>query len=281
MKTFSFVKSTLISLLVAASATSLTACLSTDTETETIVVGGPDSLKLAREGKDFELRFYPQFGEDTLKLGKKYRTAGGDSVRFEFAKFYVSEISLIDTLGAEHKLVGLFLFNMFDSLAVTRGYAAITIKALPGTYRGIRFSVGVPFDLNHRDAATQSAPLGMAAEMFWGWNSGYIFNRTEGKVDSAGTEIAFAYHIGDDTRKLGVNLFSLQAPGVTTLQVSPTTGGAACMNVKYDALFAKGLNTSSPLKPSMNTNERQAHGGDLLNRIFLNSAKMFVIRMFS
>jgi len=280
MKTFFSFKKMLVVASLFASAVLLGACL-TDTKTETVIVGGPDTVKLAREGKPFELRFYPQFGSDTLKLGKKYRTAGGDSIRFEFAKFYVSEISLIDSLGAEHRLAGLFLFDMFDSLAVARGYASTTILALPGTYRGIRFSIGVPNDLNHRDAATQTAPLGMSSDMFWSWNSGYIFNRTEGKVDSAGTQISVAWHIGGDTRKLGVSLFTLTGNGATTLTVSPSTGGAACMNVKYDALLSTGLNTGGPLKPSVNVGERQAHGGAILDRMFLNSAAMFVIRMFS
>jgi hypothetical protein len=238
---------------------------------------GPDNESATLAGKNLELRFYPRFGNDTLKLAKKYRTLGGDSVRFEFARFYVSEISLIDSLGAEHPLTGLFLMDMFDSLAVSRGYAAVTIQARPGTYRGIRFSVGVPVDLNHRDAATQAAPLGVNAGMFWSWNSGYIFSRTEGKVDSAGVEKSIAYHIGEDARKLSVNLFALTGPAATTLQVSDT-GGAAAINVQYDALFSRGLNTAGPLKPSLNSNERQAHMGALPNQLYLNSAAMFLAR---
>jgi hypothetical protein len=279
MKSSSWIKKSFLALAVGTSLSLLSACLGTETETERVVVGGPDSVKLAREGKPFELRFYPQFGTDTLKLGKKYRTAGGDSVRVEFARFYISEISLIDTLGAEHPLLGLFLIDELDSLARARGYASVTIQALPGTYRGIRYSVGVPSSLNHRDAATQSAPLGMASDMWWGWNPGYIFNRTEGKVDSAGTSVSLAYHIGGDTRKLGVNLYSLT--GTATTLVVSSTGGSASVNVKYDALFSKGLNTSAPLKPSVNTGERQAHGGPILDQMYLNSAAMFAIRQFS
>jgi hypothetical protein len=227
-----------------------------------------------------ELRFYPRFGADTLKPGKKYRTAGGDSVRLEFARFYVSEISLVDSLGAEHKLAGLFLFDMFDSLAVSRGYAAATVEAAAGVYRGARFSVGVPFDLNHRDAATQSAPLGTASGMFWSWNSGYIFNRVEGKADSSGVEKGIAYHIGGDTRRLGVNLFTLGGAGATTLLVSAADGGTVRINVQYDALFSKGLNTSAPMRPAVNAAERQAHGGALLDQVYLNSAAMFATRTF-
>ena len=260
-----------IALLAALSLVAVQCTL--DPEEKITVVGGPDSVALAKKGKDLELRFYPRFGEDTLKTGRKYRTAAGDSVQIDFAKFYVSEIALIDSTGGVHPLSGLFLVNALDSAAQARGYAAFRIKAMPGSYRGLRFSVGVPVSLNHQDAATQTAPLGTASGMFWSWNSGYIFNRTEGNVDSAGAQKSIAYHVGGDTRRTQVNLFSLTGT-VTALQVGDAGAGFA-VNVAYDALFATGLNTASPLKPSLNVNERQAHGGALLDRIYLNTQNMF------
>jgi hypothetical protein len=246
------------------------------TDTLRQVVGGPDSIRLARDGKPLEIRFYPRFGADTLKAGRKYRTAGGDSVSFSFARFYVSEIQLIDSLGAAHPLPGLYLVNALDSATEARGYATIITPAIPGSYRGVRFSIGVPFDLNHRDAAAQTAPLGTASGMFWSWNSGYIFNRTEGTVDSAGAQKSIAYHVGGDTRKMQVNLFSLTGT-VSSLSVG-AAGATVPVNVAYDALFSTGLNTAAPLRPSLNANERQAHGGALLDRIYLNTQSQFTLR---
>jgi hypothetical protein len=152
----------------------------------------------------------------------------------------------------------------------------------------VRFSVGVPYDENHRDAATQAAPLGTESGMFWSWNSGYIFHRIEGKVDSAGVEKPFVFHIGADNRKVNVNLYSLT--GTTT---SFTVAGAHAktaaakishdvethlpINVTYNSLFTTGLNTASALKPSLNTNERTAHGGPIADRIFLNMQPMFAL----
>jgi hypothetical protein len=261
-----FLKKPFLATLAAAAAAVLMSCLSPEDETKV----HPDSVQ------PLEIRFYPRFGTDTLKAGRKYLTAGGDSVRFEFAKFYVSEIHLVDTSGAFHPLPGLFLVDALDSTVDARGYAAITVDALPGNYRGLRFSIGVPGDLNHRDAATQSAPLGTASGMFWSWNSGYIFNRTEGKVDSAGSGKSIAYHVGGDHRKMQVNLFSLDAT-TSNLQVTEA-GGTVGVNVAYNSLFTTGLNTGAALKPSLNVNERQAHGGALLDRIYLNTQTMFTSR---
>lgn len=258
-----------------------TNCTQTETETKIVVVGGPDSGLLAREGKPLELRFYPRFGTDTLKSGRKYRTVGGDSVRLTMARFYVSEISLVDSLGAEKPLIGTYLVDVLDTVAASKGYSSLTLNALPGTYRGLRFRIGVPFDQNHRDPTTQSAPLGTDAGMFWSWNSGYIFHRVEGKVDSAGVECNILYHIGADYRKVQVDLFTLPDPmvvgTVSSLTVS-STGTSVGINAAYDALFSMGLNTSSALKPSMNISERMAHGGGLADRIFLNMQTMFSLR---
>jgi hypothetical protein len=271
-------------MLSLAAAAFLVGCL-VDSEKEKIVyVGGPDTALLASEGLTLNLRFYPRFGSDTLKTGRKYRTSGGDSVRFEMAKLYVSAIALVDSTGKSHPLIGTHLVDMLDSGAQARGYAILDVKALPGTYRGIRFTVGVPFDENHRDPATQTAPLGTESGMFWSWNSGYIFHRVEAKVDSAGVEKALAYHIGGDNRALPVNLFGLSgtdsirivmAEAAHTAKVAHGGTTHLPIYVSYDALFSTGLNTSSALKPSVNVGERQAHGGAIADRVFLNMQSMF------
>jgi uncharacterized repeat protein (TIGR04052 family) len=47
-----------------------------------------------------------------------------------------------------------------------------------GTYRGLEFEVGVPFDWNHGDPTTAPAPLNLTA-MFWNWRGGYKFAKIE------------------------------------------------------------------------------------------------------
>jgi len=42
----------------------------------------------------------------------------------------------------------------------------------------IRFTLGVPFSLNHLNPLTQSSPLNMSS-MFWGWRGGHKFMRLE------------------------------------------------------------------------------------------------------
>ena len=148
--------------------------------------------------KSVVLRFVPKFGDAPLLLGRKYLDAGGDSVSFTTIKLYVSEMALVDSTGAELPMPGIALVDFGADGVAAKGYATVTTRAKAGTYRGIRFSIGVPSADNHRDAATQALPLGPNSGMYWGWNPGYIFHMIEGKADSASTTVDFAYHIGED-----------------------------------------------------------------------------------
>jgi hypothetical protein len=47
-----------------------------------------------------------------------------------------------------------------------------------GSYTGLRFTVGVPFELDHIYAASAPSPLNMTA-MFWSWQGGYKFVKAE------------------------------------------------------------------------------------------------------
>lgn len=69
----------------------------------------------------------------------------------------------------------------------TTATRAVVEGAAPaGDYVGLRFTVGVPFDLNHGDPVRATAPLGRTA-MHWGWQGGHKFLRlslTDGDTDS-------------------------------------------------------------------------------------------------
>lgn len=47
-----------------------------------------------------------------------------------------------------------------------------------GEYSGLRFNVGVPFELNHLDSATADAPMNTPG-MFWSWQGGYKHLRVD------------------------------------------------------------------------------------------------------
>jgi uncharacterized repeat protein (TIGR04052 family) len=62
-----------------------------------------------------------------------------------------------------------------------------------GTYDGISFKLGVPFDLDHADVATAPSPLNLSG-LYWDWNGGYKFLRIDAAPSAGGA--AFLLHIG-------------------------------------------------------------------------------------
>ena len=67
----------------------------------------------------------------------------------------------------------------------------VTGLVAPGEYVGLRFSVGVPFSENHKNAAIAPAPLAQSA-LSWNWQQGYIFLRFEGGTSAGRYEV----HLG-------------------------------------------------------------------------------------
>jgi uncharacterized repeat protein (TIGR04052 family) len=58
-------------------------------------------------------------------------------------------------------------------------------------FSGIRFTLGVPFEINHANPMTAPAPLNRG-DLFWTWQSGYKFLR----VDLADVTGEWSFHLG-------------------------------------------------------------------------------------
>ena len=114
-------------------------------------------------------------------------------------RFYIHDIELLTNEGQAHVLrlkpdnrwqserVGLIDLSGADRNEVVTGFVADeTVK-----FKGIRFVLGVPFDLNHANALQAAAPLNRG-DLFWTWQSGYKFLRLD--VRSRNREHAF--HLG-------------------------------------------------------------------------------------
>ena len=108
-------------------------------------------------------------------------------------RFYVHDVALIDTNGSsvpveliqdgQWQRENLVLLDFENgSGPCANGTAAMndvvrgTVPA--GEYTGVRFTLGVPEDMNHADQTTATAPLDLTA-LFWSWNAGYKFLRID------------------------------------------------------------------------------------------------------
>lgn len=164
-------------------------------------------------------------------------------------RFYLSAIELIDADGAARKLrlhadipwqqSNLALLDLEDGLGAcangsrdTYGYLVGGVP--PGEYRGLRFTVGVPFENNHANPLSADAPLDDPA-MHWHWRSGYKFIRAGVKTDDDG----FWIHVGSAGCEGTVgNISGCRFPNRVAVELPEFTPNRDSVAVDLEALFS-------------------------------------------
>lgn len=142
------------------------------------------------------LDFEAVVGDAPLVCGQTYDGVGSTSTTIEFqdARLYVSNVRLINADDEEVSVTleqdGLWQFEnvaLLDFEDATGGCSDVGTEATnaqvsgivpEGDYSGLVFDLGVPFKLNHGDAATAPSPLNVTS-LFWSWQYGYKFARIE------------------------------------------------------------------------------------------------------
>jgi hypothetical protein len=137
-----------------------------------------------------------------------YRRAGTPAFTVTDCRYYISHIEAIRDDGAA--------IPVSDTVVlVDPGRRVYEPGSLPrGVYRGVRFVVGLDSATNHGDPTVFAAghPLAMQTpSMHWDWNSGYLFMKVEGRVDTTGKgggvpATEFFYHFGTDAMKRTVDV---------------------------------------------------------------------------
>lgn len=136
-------------------------------------------------------------------LGMGGEAGSPAAVAVRNVQFYVHDVQLLDAAGRSHPF-------RFDTVAPWQSAEVAlvdlgghgeatrnaTIRGTPasgagGTFTGIRFSIGVPFALNHANPLTAAAPLDRS-DLFWTWQSGHKFLRVD--LLDAGRE--WSFHLG-------------------------------------------------------------------------------------
>jgi len=149
-----------------------------------------------------KLTFVPTWNNVPVANGAEYEDQFGNRLlQFNF-KTFVSNI-MVSSEGNETELSEVEILEVGDG-AVELSYSV----ANDTSFDELKFHTGVPPEYNvDYDPSTwpNSHPLSVqgAAGMHWGWNTGYIFTKFDGKADT--TEAAeptylypFAFHTGDD-----------------------------------------------------------------------------------
>ncbi|AEE48348.1 MbnP family protein [Haliscomenobacter hydrossis] len=152
------------------------------------------------------LEFDNVVGSQNLQLNgpQTYTNANGDQFNVTLLNYYISNIKL--KKGDGSTVVVPQDSSYFLVKESNKASQLLKINNIPaGDYTEVTFTVGVDSTRNTMDLAKRTGILDPAANsgednMYWSWNSGYIFFKMEGlspqaTADAAGNK-KFRYHIG-------------------------------------------------------------------------------------
>lgn len=148
---------------------------------------GPDHLHV-------HIEFQAAVNGAAFACGNSYANVGtrATTITPTDFRFYVHDVRLVSATGADvpveleqnaWQLDDLVLLDFENASGpCTGGTSAMNTtihgEVPAGTYRGIKFKLGVPFSKNHQDQTIAPSPLNLSA-LFWAWNSGYKFARID------------------------------------------------------------------------------------------------------
>lgn len=137
------------------------------------------------------LRFNNLMDGDSLQFDIPYANRSGEDFTVSRFKYYISNIALVDTAGALHKIPDTyFLVDHSKSSSLS-----LDMQATEGRYRAVQFLVGV--DSIRNVSGAQAGALDPSLDMFWTWSTGYIMAKLEGRSSlSTAPDNRIEYHIG-------------------------------------------------------------------------------------
>lgn len=158
------------------------------------------------------IQFAAQVNGTAADCGGSFQNVGlaKSTISFSDFRFYVSNVRLINEQGVEVPLalhqdglwqvqdVALLDFENAVGACGEAGTEAMNHQiagTIPGgVYKGIVFTLGVPFEQNHLDTTTAPSPLNVSA-LWWNWQVGYKFARVDLLVEDV-DPTGYNIHLG-------------------------------------------------------------------------------------
>lgn len=185
----------------------------------------------------------------------------GDTLQFSTLKYYVSNIGLqkVDGEWWDHP-ESYFLID----LSLTKGNEFLIDKVPSGSYKAIRYTLGV--DSTRNVSGAQSGALAASNGMFWSWNSGYIMIKAEGSSPQSGTG-DFAFHLGGFSGDNNIVLSKTATFGTETLDIQPNATPVVHMNTNAARFWHSSPSVSVKSKIHMPGPEATVMGKDFYDWI--------------
>jgi len=171
-------------------------------------------LLCGAERETVTIRFAAQVNGRAFSCGESYEGIGTTKSKITLRdfRFYVHNVRLLDEKGQEVPLTlredGKWQGAATALLDFENGHGPCAngtpetndsvVGELEGghRWRGVRFTLGVPFNVNHQDLTALPSPLNLTA-MSWVWNVGHKFLRID--FASTGQPRGFFIHLGSTT----------------------------------------------------------------------------------
>lgn len=148
---------------------------------------------------DLSIEFDNIAGGADLQLNTgSYTNAAGESFKVTKLKYFVSNFILTNTHGSEFVVPQDSSYFLIDESVA--GSHQVVLNVPEGEYKTVRFTLGIDSLRNTMDISKRSGvldPTAAASDMYWSWNSGYIFFKLDGtSAASTSPGNIFQYHVG-------------------------------------------------------------------------------------
>lgn len=155
-----------------------------------------------------------------------YTNPSGEAFSVTKLKYYVSNFILTNVDGTTYTVPQDSCYFLIDESDESTHEPVMRIPE--GEYKTLSFTLGVDSLRNTKDISQRTGvldPTGAGGDMYWSWNSGYIFFKIEG-ASSASMMGDYMYHIGlfggmssatlNNIKKITLDLTSRGTPKVKT-----------------------------------------------------------------
>lgn len=190
------------------------------------------------------LSFDAKVGTTDFALNQNF-TIGTRTYKFDKLRYWISNVSLVDSKGTEYKVPNsYYLVEETSAVPVQDGaytYPAnkredVAIKDIPvGDYKTVKFSIGV--DAAHNDnlslQAGELSQLNGMTNVSWMWHTSYIFSSIGGTVTEGATTKTIKAETGLNTNYKSV---SLDLP--SAIHVSSAKAKGVVFTVDVSKLFS-------------------------------------------
>ncbi|MDZ4847368.1 MAG: MbnP family protein [Chitinophagales bacterium] len=156
------------------------------------------------ETATFVLDMKAMVNDSAFVLGQTYQNAQDYKFNIETLRFYLSNLILTGADGSEVEVKDVDFLNFENNHSTSQSKGEQVTGTIPaGAYTSLRFAIGVDSTRNSDDPAQypSSHPLSIYNGSHWNWNTGYIFLKIEGSIDSTANGSgnfgnSFLYHTG-------------------------------------------------------------------------------------